>query len=64
MESPLRAVMLIKVDGAAAVANFEAAPPSIGHGILVRGTIDESGVVHAEALQHAKDSPAMWRADR
>ncbi len=59
-----RSGALIRVDGAAAVANFKAAPPSIGHGILVRGTIDESGVVHAETLQHAKDNPAMWRPDR
>ena len=59
-----RAGSLIKVDGASAVANFKAAPPSIGHGILVRGTIDGSGVVHAEALLHAKDNPAMWRPDR
>lgn len=55
---------LITVDGAAAFANFQAAPPSVGHGILVRGTIDEAGVVHADTLLHAKDNPAMWLPDR
>jgi hypothetical protein len=59
-----RSGTLIKVDGASAFANFQAAPPSVGHGILVRGSIDESGVVHAEALLHAKDNPAIWLPDR
>jgi hypothetical protein len=59
-----RSGTVIKVDGAAAFANFQAAPPSAGHGILVRGTIDESGVVHAVTLLHAKDNPAIWLPDR
>jgi PQQ enzyme repeat len=55
---------LLKVDAAAAIANFQAAVPSVGHGILVRGTIDEDGVLHADTLLHAKDSSAMWQPDR
>jgi hypothetical protein len=59
-----RAGDLIKVDAASAFANFKAAPPSVGHGILVRGTIDEAGVLNAETVLHAKDNPAMWQPDR
>jgi hypothetical protein len=55
---------LLKVDAAAAFAKFQAAVPSVGHGILVRGTIDEDGVLHADTLLHAKDSSAMWQPDR
>jgi hypothetical protein len=55
---------VIKVDGAAAFAKFQAAAPSVGHGILVRGTIDEDGVLHADTLMHAKDNSAMWQPDR
>jgi len=54
----------IKVDAAAAFADFQAAQPSVGHGILIRGSIDEAGVVHAQTLLHAKDASALWPADR
>ncbi len=59
-----RAGVLTKVDATSAFANFQAAPPSIGYGIMVRGTVDETGVVHAETLLHAKDNPAIWQPDR
>jgi hypothetical protein len=59
-----RAGDVIQVEGSAAFANFQAAPPAVGHAILVRGTIDDKGIVHATALMHAKDSPIMWQADR
>ena len=55
---------LLKVDGATAFANYQAAPPSIGHGILVRGTHEESGLIHADVLLHAKDNPGAWLPDR
>lgn len=55
---------LIHVDGAAAFANFQAAQPSVGHGILVRGSLDEAGVLHATTLLHAKDGSAIWPDDR
>jgi hypothetical protein len=55
---------VIKVDGSAAFANFQAAPPALGHAILARGTIDDEGIVHAIALLHAKDSSIMWQPDR
>ena len=52
------------VNDPAAFAKFQAAPPAVGHGTLVRGTIDEDGVVHANTVMHAKDSPQMWSPDR
>jgi len=55
---------LIRVDAESAFANFLAAQPAVGHGILIRGIIDESGVVHAETLLHAKDNPLMWQPDQ
>ena len=59
-----RAGDLIKVDGGSAFANFQAAPPAVGHAVLVRGTIDEAGVVHATTLLRAKDSTLTWQPDR
>jgi len=55
---------LITVDAASAFANFQAAPPSVGHGILVRGLFDAAGILHAETLLHAKDERTMWPPDR
>ena len=59
-----RAGDLIKVDGGSAFANFKAAPPAVGHAILVRGTVDEAGVVHATTLLRAKNSAQSWQPDR
>ena len=59
-----RAGDVVKVDASVAFAKFQAAPPAVGHGTLVRGTIDEDGVVHANTVMHAKDSPQMWSPDR
>jgi hypothetical protein len=55
---------LITVDAAQAFAAFHAAQPSLGHAVLVRGTLDTAGVFHADTLLHAKDSSAMWQPDR
>jgi hypothetical protein len=55
---------LIQVDGSAAFAHSHAAEPSVGHGIEVRGSDGEGGVLHAETLLHAKDHSAMWPLDR
>jgi len=59
-----RAGDLITVDGSSAFANFQAAPPAVGHAALVRGTIDETGMVHATTLLRAKDSALTWPPDR
>jgi hypothetical protein len=55
---------LLKVDAAAAFANFQAAQPAVGRGILIRGSIDAAGVLHATTLLHAKDGSAIWPPDR
>jgi|HubBroStandDraft_1064217.scaffolds.fasta_scaffold09864_3 hypothetical protein len=55
---------LIAVDGTEAFALSRAAQPSVGHGIIVRGTYGASGVLEADTLLHAKDNPALWPADR
>jgi len=59
-----RAGDLITVDGSSAFANFQAAPPAVGHAMLARGTIDEIGVMHATTLLRAKGSTLSWQPDR
>jgi hypothetical protein len=59
-----RAGDVIKVDGGSAFAHFQAAPPAVGHAILVRGTIDDAGVMHATTLLRAKNSTQSWQPDR
>jgi hypothetical protein len=36
----------------------------VGHAIVATGTWDKKGVLHAEIVQKAKDSPAVWPPDR
>jgi len=53
-----------KVDAAAAFAKFLAVAPSVGRAVLVRGAVDEGGVMHAETMQRAQDNPELWQPDR
>ena len=55
---------LVTVDALAAAKGFDLAAPSIGHGILVRGTFNPAGVMVASVVMHAKDRAAMWLPDR
>jgi hypothetical protein len=55
---------LVAVDGTEAFAHSRAVESSVGHGVMVRGTYAEDGVLRADALLHARDNPAMWPADR
>jgi hypothetical protein len=55
---------LIQVDAATAMQAHLSVVPVVIHAVEVRGTTDASGVVHAETILRAKDSPAMWAADR
>jgi hypothetical protein len=55
---------LIAVDGTEAFAHSRAAQPSVGRGIIVRGTYNAAGVLQADTLLHAKDNPAIWPTDR
>ncbi len=54
----------VTVDDSKAAVNFQMAEPSVGHGVLVRGTFGAGGVMLASSLLHAKDHPAMWLPDR
>jgi len=54
----------VQVDAAAAVETHRSNLPPAGHGVNVRGTYDAKGVLHAETVNRAKESPAAWPADR
>ena len=54
----------VQVESAPALKAERSAPIIVGHAICARGTIDKKGVMHAESIQRAKDSSAMWPADR
>jgi hypothetical protein len=60
----VRTGQLIQVDAATAMQAHLSVVPVVGHAVEVRGTADASGVVHAETILRAKDSRAMWAADR
>jgi hypothetical protein len=55
---------LVKVDTLAAQQNHKFAEPSVGHGILVRGTYTSNGTMTADVVLHAKDYKGMWQSDR
>ena len=54
----------VQVDAAAAIKAHLSVVPVLGHAVHVRGTSDKKGVLHAETILRAKDSPAGWPADR
>jgi hypothetical protein len=60
----LRGGTTLTVDSALAAKTFRMAQPSVGKALLARGTIDQAGVMHAVAIQHAYQSPKMWWPDR
>ncbi len=55
---------VIEVDITVAVQTHRSSIPPTGRGVNVRGTYDAKGVLHAETVNRAKDSPAGWPADR
>lgn len=59
-----RAGKLIQVDATAAQQGHRCAALVVGHAIDAVGTMDKAGVLHAESIQHAKPSSAMWPPDR
>ena len=54
----------VPVDATTAMQAHLSVVPVVGHAVEVRGTADASGLIHAETILHAKDSPALWAADR
>jgi len=59
-----RGGIMLTIDDTQAAKNFRMAEPSVGKALLARGTIDASGVMHANAMQHARQSSKMWWPDR
>ena len=54
----------IRVDASVAESTWRYAEPAPGHGVLMRGSFDRDGLLHADIVLHAKKNAAMWRADR
>jgi hypothetical protein len=52
------------IDAASAMAAHHAAIPLQDKPLLIRGDYDAAGMLHATAILRAKDSPALWEADR
>ena len=55
---------VLRLDFSDAVRNASYVPPEHGHAVHARGMIDNSGLMHAESMLHAKDRSAMWPGDR
>jgi hypothetical protein len=55
---------LVTVDASPAAHNHDLAPPSVGHGILARGTYNAAGGMTASVVLHAKDHTSIWLPDR
>jgi uncharacterized protein DUF5666 len=55
---------VVQVDAKPAIAADRSVTLMVGHAIRVKGTVDKAGVLHAENLQKAMDSPTIWPADR
>jgi hypothetical protein len=54
----------VEVDATDAVRARLSTPLIVGRAVLVRGDYDSKGVLHAQAILRAKDSAALWPADR
>ncbi|HLY07163.1 MAG TPA: hypothetical protein VKR31_15565, partial [Rhizomicrobium sp.] len=54
----------LRINATDAQKTFHYAPPTVGHALIARGTLDKSGLMQASAILHAKDSPAIWPSDR
>lgn len=59
-----RAGALLTVDTSAAIRTMQFAEPTVGHGVLVRGTYKLDGSLAADTVLHAKDNARMWQSDR
>jgi hypothetical protein len=55
---------LVTVETVAAKKAHLAVTVSRGEALMVHGVYDKRGVMHAETIMRAKDSPALWPADR
>jgi FlaG/FlaF family flagellin (archaellin) len=55
---------LVQLDATPATQGHRVVPLAVTNAIDAVGTVDKSGVFHAETIQHAKPSPAIWPPDR
>ena len=55
---------LVEVDAATAIKTYRSSVLNVGGTVIVEGEYDGKGVLHAETIQRAKVSPAIWPADR
>jgi hypothetical protein len=55
---------IVQVDAKPAIAADRSVTLMAGHAVRVTGTVDKAGVLHAENLQKAMDSPTIWPADQ
>lgn len=59
-----RAKKTIQVDTKAATDAKRSVVLIVGHAVLVHGTYDTKGVLHASSVQKAKSSSALWPEDK
>ena len=55
---------LVEVDAAPAIKTYRSSVLNVGGTVIVQGQYDVKGVLHAETIQRAKVSPAIWPNDR
>ena len=55
---------LVRVDAADALRTYQSAVLFVGRSVMVRGAFDAAGVLHAQTILRAKDSPEFWSPDR
>ncbi len=60
----LRDGKALRIDSSVAKTSFDLAKPWVGHALMARGSYGRDGTMRASMVFHAKDSPAMWQADR
>ena len=59
-----RAKKTIQIDTKAAIDGQRSVVLIVGHAVLVHGTYDAKGVLHASSVQKAKSSSALWPEDK
>jgi hypothetical protein len=54
----------VAIESARALEAHRSVPVAVGRAIRVNGTYDKKGVLQADSIQWAKNSPVMWPADK
>ncbi len=53
-----------QIDSSRALEAHRSVPVAVGRAIRVNGLYDKKGVLQADSIQWAKNSPAMWPSDK